>query len=302
MSLKSALDLPVPRNVTALLQHLQRLVGVEGHRQWCGGTIPAQKLAAFIQKMEQRYPICRNTRERSYDRQHGRAVVHLIVYPIGNTTSADSNAATVHDLCSADSPRSAETRSTDGMLLPATIAWWLVSGPGAGGLLDPIMPDAHVSRDAMSSDAHISFGDYVLLYATKKEPNEITDPRTGRTRIVLKDTSRWTFKLNSEVIKQIRTSIDECCNKLDSGPDRNGPRAREGLLSLLEAQRSRPLFSGVRSQILYLHKYARDSWRSRSSGSLLSMTDLLASDLPKMRRVRIWGDPPRCISDLLRLR
>jgi hypothetical protein len=29
------------------------------------------------------------------------------------------------------------------------------------------MPDAHVARDAMHADGHITVGDYVLLYATK---------------------------------------------------------------------------------------------------------------------------------------
>jgi hypothetical protein len=41
------LALRVSRSETALLQLLQLLVGREGHRWWCGGTIAAGKLAGF---------------------------------------------------------------------------------------------------------------------------------------------------------------------------------------------------------------------------------------------------------------
>jgi hypothetical protein len=83
MPLSSVLELRVPRNLTALLQQLQRLVGLEDHRYWCGGIVPVVKLATFTHKMEQRYPLLRNTRERTYDRHQGRAVVHMILYPVG---------------------------------------------------------------------------------------------------------------------------------------------------------------------------------------------------------------------------
>lgn len=76
---QSALDLPIPRSLTALLQHLQRLVGVEGHLRYCAGYCPLPKLAAFVSKMAARYPVTRNARERSYDRKRGLATVHMVV-------------------------------------------------------------------------------------------------------------------------------------------------------------------------------------------------------------------------------
>lgn len=63
MSIRSPLDLLVPRNQTATMQLLQRLVGREDHRYWCGGTIVADKVPRFLEKMAGRYPaILRNTR------------------------------------------------------------------------------------------------------------------------------------------------------------------------------------------------------------------------------------------------
>lgn len=183
MSLLSALDLPVPRNLTALLQHLQRLIGIEGHQQWCGGTIAVDKLPAFVRKMEQRYPIRRTTRERSYDRRRGRAVMHMIVYPLDHArcellrTSADTASSPV-DILAPTQPHDIARDSADG-----TVAWWLVSSTGAGGLLDALMPDAHVSRDAMSATSHITFRDYVLLYASKRELRRVS---TNRARDNLK--------------------------------------------------------------------------------------------------------------------
>src|ERR1700754_920486 len=142
------LSLPVPRSATALMQHLQLLAGREGHRHWCGGVVDAQKFSGFVAKMASRYPICKTTRQRTYDRTRGRAVVHLVAQPI------------------------------DG----ARIVWWLLSDAGVGGLADCSMPDAHVAADAMSADGHIVFGDYVLLYATKREQRTVVDARTGRPK------------------------------------------------------------------------------------------------------------------------
>jgi hypothetical protein len=116
---------------------MQRLVGREQHRYWCGGVISAEKLNAFLHKLEQRYPITRNARERSYDRLRGRAVVHLVMFPIGRT----------------------------GRATEPSIEWWLLSGQGRGGLADPSMPDTHVAKDAHSASGHVVMRDYVLMYA-----------------------------------------------------------------------------------------------------------------------------------------
>jgi hypothetical protein len=306
MSLDSALDLPVPRNLTSLLQHLQRLVGREGHHYWCGGTVPVPKLPAFMHKMEQRYPLLRNTRERSYDRRRGRAVVHMVVYPLGHATDASSVR-----------PDALVARSIERPAGYSNIAWWLVSGPGTGGLLDPSMPDAHVCRDAVTASGHIVIGDYVLAYFTKKEPRRVINRSTGRSRTVLKDTSTWTWKLRADVVRQARAAIDECCARLEYGAEDGPSGGGSGLRGLLATQRSRPLFSGVRSQIIDLHRYARDAWEARratwtaahpelvrqhgaDAGTLRSVSDVIANRLPKMVRLPIYDELPRRVRDLLR--
>jgi hypothetical protein len=278
MQLYSALDLRVPRNLTGLLQHLQRLVGPGEHHHWCGGTIVLAKLPGFVHKMELRYTILRNTRARSYDRLRGRAVVHLVVYPTGAQVPLHHH---------------------------SPISWWLVSSTGTGGLADPSTPDAHVAQDAMDAHAHITIGDYVLLYATKKEPRSIYDAHTGRQRRVLKNISTWTWKLRSEVVREVRALIDESCAKLDIGVEPRLGHEGSGLRGILAAQRTRPLFSGVRNQVLDLHRYARDAWETRraaccpEAGELLPIAEILAHRLPKMIRLPVYDSPPCHVRDLL---
>lgn len=273
------LDLAVPRSATALMQQLQLLVGRERHRIWCGGTIAPGKLAGFAAKINSRYPIGRSTSQRAYDRRRGRAVVHFLAIPHGGS-----------------------------------VAWWLVSDRGAGGLADPAAPDAGVARDAMSAHAHIVYADYVLLYASKREPRAVPDRRSG-TKTIFKQVSSWTWKLRGEVMSELRAGIDTCCARLEYG-DEGGPgRPAWGLRGLLAAQRSRPLFSGVRTQVLELHRYARDAWRPQrsrwlarhpelarrygaSAGALRPIADILTNRLPKMSRVLVYDDPPRTLRSL----
>jgi hypothetical protein len=289
MSAHSPLELLVPRNATAVLQHLQRLVGREGHQRWCGGTIPNSKARHFLAKMADRYPILRNTRERSYDRHRGRAVVHLVMSPLFGTASHTPSPA---------------------------LLWWLLSDEGTGGLADPASPDAHVARDAMSGIGHLQVHDYIFLYATKRQPHSVTDRRTGNVRRIWADTSTWTWKIQKSVLSEIRTSIDSCCEALELGADPSLERVGWGLRGLLAAQRARPLFSGVRNQVITLHQYARDTWAShrpawvaahpqvsqdigRDAGALRSVEDIMLHHLPTMRQLRIYGTPPRSIGDLL---
>jgi hypothetical protein len=316
MPLSSVLDLRVPRNLTALLQHLQRLVGPEDHRFWCGGIVPITKLAAFTRKMEQRYPLLRNTRERTYDRHKGRAVVHMILYPTGTLIRQDSDTRAVRNAGTADLPNATVIGVANRTQVVSGIAWWLVSGPGTGGLDDATMPDTHVAHDAMSKDGHITMGDYVLLYAAKKEPRSIRDPRTGQSRRIFKEVSTWTWKLRSEVFRQVRASIDDCCSNLAYGAEPSASHDGWGILGLLAVQRRRPLFSGVRNQVVDLHRYARDAWAARrqlwlaantaceklhgtDAGALRPIDEILAEHLPKMVRVRVYDDPPCRLIDLL---
>src|SRR5262245_54951567 len=65
MNISSALELPIPRNQTALMQHLLRLVGVEEHLNYCSASCRISKLSTFVEKMADRYPLTRSARQRS---------------------------------------------------------------------------------------------------------------------------------------------------------------------------------------------------------------------------------------------
>jgi len=274
-------DLPVPRNQTALMQHLQMLVGKEGYQTWCGGVVDRTKLPAFITKMAARYPITQTTRQRTYDRSCGRAVVHFVVYPVGDK---------VH--------------------------WWLMSDKGKGGLADPASPDAHVAKDAMSKDGHITFSDYVLLYATKEERRRLPCPKTKGTRVFVKRMSTWTWKMRNDVVKELQRGIEQCCNRLDYGAEGEHGKRPWGLRGLLETMRSRPQFSAVRAQVLQLHREAADLWEAKrslwceghpayvekygtSAGALRSLKEVSQKKLPKKVIMAVYGASPLTLRQLV---
>lgn len=260
------------------MQHLQLLVGREGHRYWCGGTMPTEKLEAFVCKMAERYPITRNIRGRVYDRKRGLAAVHLVVFPL-----------------------------KDG------VAWWLLSSSGKGGLADPAMPDFHVSHDAMESSHHIELEDYVLLYAHKpvshKKPAKtvVTQPPRGL--------STWTWKIRNSTLTELKAGIEREARLLAYGDDGQHDRRAWGLRGLLAYQRQRPLFSGVRNQVIELHRFARDTWEQRrpawkkkypehvhrygeNAGALLPLHTVIWHHLPTMSRIKVFGDTPQRVRAL----
>jgi hypothetical protein len=316
------IDLPLPSNATALMQHLQRLVGVERYRWWCGGMIALQKMPTLLNKFCERYPIGRNARQRTYDRSRGHAAMHLIVYPSTHEpcdwsrtgSVSDEGHDDVHDSCLGTHTRMVPIVHTERMEL----LWWLVSTEGTCGLADPASPDAHVARDAMAAETHLTFRDYVLLYATKKEPRTIRTTRSGHTIAVFKDTSTWTWQMQRPVISELRAQVDRHCARLEYGAESANGRTGWGLRGLLELQRQRPLFAGVRHQVYELHRYAEDSWRDRRkawcaahpdlakrygehAGALRPLKSVTRERLPKMVRLRVYGEDPLRVSELLRL-
>lgn len=303
MSANSPLLIPVPRNFTALLQHLQRLIAHEGHRIWCGGVVPACKLENFIGKMADRYPILRTTRQRTYDRSRGRAIVHLVVYPV------------VQIGCGQWRPwKPPARRDLDGAptglasCRPEHLAWWLLSDGGEGGLGDARSPDAHVAHDAMTAGHHLCAGEYFLVFATKREPRQIDGRR------VWAQTSTWTFKLLPEVVSEVRVGVETCCRELTLGAEPTSDDHGWGLRGLLAAQRMRPLFSGVRTQVIAMHRLADRMWvrgasRERRAtghmggvarvGELRPVSEVIKHELPKMTRIPVYDPVPRTIADLL---
>ena len=276
-----ALLLKVARNLTALMQLLQLLVG-RGCIFWCGGSISPIKLGAFVAKMAARYLITRSVNGRAFDRRKGLATVHFIAFPL-----PDGN-----------------------------VAWWLLSDDGIGGLNDLRAPDAHVTQNAMSSGGHIVFGDYVLHYRHKKDLRTLKDKRTGKAKKILVDISTWTWSMTDRAFNEVRANIERTAAKHDYGDEGIGEAAPKGLRGILFFQRSRPLFSGVREQVLGLHRLARDHWArvrplwlSRhpkyvarygdNAGALRPLNEVIHKFLPKMARIRVYGDEPRRVKDLI---
>ena len=278
----AALQIKIPRNKTVLMQLLQLLV-FRRHYWWCGGIIYAAKLGGFVAKMAVRYPLTRTARGRAYDRSRGLAAMHFVAYPLVN----------------------------------GLVAWWLLSDDGKGGLNDPATPDAHVAKKAMASDGHITFTDYVLHYAHKKSPRHLPDKKTGKDKIVLKNVSTWTWKLSDTALNETKASIERAAANFEYGTEGAHGGRPSGVLGILVFQRSRPLFSGVRNQVIDLHRHAdshwgrvKKKWQGQHSaqclndenraGELRPLKEIVAHHLPKMVRIAVYGDSPKTIGDLVR--
>jgi hypothetical protein len=271
------LNLPYPSGKTTLMQHLQTLV-LRGNAWWVGGISKPEKLVFLVTKLSERYPLTRGERGRTYDRSKGLAAVRLVVYP-----------------------------TTNG------VAWWLLSSDGKGGLADPSSADHKSARHAKAAGGHIEFEDYVLLYAHKKDARTLLDARTGRERKVIKDCSTWTWKLTSSALNEARAALSREVAALNYGDDTCA--APYGLRGFLAFQRRRPLFSGVRTQVLELHREAasewgrvRPAWVGRhtrlaqlygaNAGALRPLSEITSKRLPKMGRFKVFQDKTRTVRTL----
>lgn len=260
--------LAYPRSKTALMQHLQTLV-LRGNSWWVGGIVKPEKFERLMLKMAERYPLTRDERGRAYDRSKGLASAHLVVYPTENG-----------------------------------ICWWVLTSTGRGGLADSASLDHHVARHALAHDGHIRFEDYVMLYAHKKDARILTDARTGKEKKLLKDCSTWTWKITQEAYNGVLAVIEAEVNALSYGDDTCA--APYGLRGTLAYQRRRPLFSGVRTQVLQMHREANSlwglvhkKWLSRytqlaqkygsRAGQLRPLGEITAQHLPKMMRFKVFG-------------
>lgn len=272
----SALDLPFPNSKTALMQHLQTLV-LRGNSYWIGGAMSSHKLELFVKKMAGRYPITRDERGRTYDRSKGLATVHFLAYPMEG----------------------------------GGVTWWALSSDGKGGLNDLSSPDQKVSRHAMARDGHITFGDYVMLYAHKKDARTVKDARTGKEKRVLKDCSTWTWKLTDTAYNTVLASLQKEVNELNYGDDTCA--TPYGVRGVLAYQRKRPLFSGIRTQVLEMHRFADALWgRARNAwigahpwaakqygeeraGRLRPLAEITSLHLPKMMRFKVFTDTAKTL-------
>ncbi len=183
---QNVMDLPVPSGKTALMQHLQTLV-LRGNPWWIGGLVQPQKFEAFALKMAARYPLLREERGRTYDRSKGQAAFHFVAF------------------------------ASQGF-----IAWWILCSDGSGSLIAPGGLDEGSARHAMKADGHITFEDYVLLYAHKKDARTIHDGKTGKEKKVIKNCSTWTWKLRSPVYSELVSDLEKEIGDLRYGDDYSG--------------------------------------------------------------------------------
>lgn len=279
MTSASLYDLRIPGSLTGLLQLLRRYASIEEYSTWVGGKIDAARLPGFLDKMEARYPaLTRSFRSRCSDRQRGLARMQMVLWPIYP-----------------EQPRSERSvlKQLHAKLHPGTPTgwlWWMLSTDGRRGLCDPDSPDAHVSRDAMLAEHHITVDDYVLMYQHKRLVVPI-ETRTGRKRAVMRGTSTWTWSLQASVLREVRAEIDACCLR------------GAGVAGVLEAQRARPLFSGVRNQVIELHRYARQAvgrLNGERNQKLLDLATVLACHLPMMTAPLVYGADVQRVRDLMR--
>jgi hypothetical protein len=168
----------------------------------------------------------------------------------------------------------------------------------------------------MAADGHITFTDYVLHYAHKKSPRYLPNKKTGKDKLVLKDVSTWTWKLSDAAFNEAKASIEQAVSKFQFGVEGTHGERPWGVLGILNCQRSRPLFSGVRTQVIDLHRHAdvhwgrvKKKWKGQHSalllldgsraGELRPLKEIMNHHLPKMARIAVYGDDPRTIGDLL---
>ncbi|MGS1118401.1 hypothetical protein [Castellaniella sp. UC4442_H9] len=147
--------------------------------------------------------------------------------------------------------------------------WVLVSTHGKGGLADEDASDLGVVRDMRLKGQHLTFLHYELLYQEKRLPKV-----SGST---------WTWRIAPARYRELEAQISQVGRERDSG----------SVANLISINGSMPMFGGVRGQIMKLNHEAHKLARKRS-GLTLPFTQL-----PYLRRQRIYEDPPLTLRDWL---
>jgi hypothetical protein len=252
---------------------LIQLFVISAHTFWINGTVKVDRWELFLRKMAGRYLLDRSERMRVYDRQHARASVHLVARP-----------------------------SADGR----KVQWMLLSTEGKGGLLDMEVSPLEKPGNARLAEGRLTWGDYELVYASKKwvETYQAT-ARSGKTkeRRVLRRGSTWTWRITQEAARGVSAAIVDACASMDPFTVRN----------VLEHQATRPLFAGVREQVVQFGQQAREAWRPRHNDWLaqqkpalqviyIEMDQLLKprafKDLYIMTKIKVYGEVPVMVYDL----
>jgi len=252
---------------------LIQLFVISAHTFWIGGTVVIDRWELFLRKMAGRYKLDRSERMRVYDRQHARASVHLVARP-----------------------------SADGR----KVQWMLLSTEGKGGLLDMEVSPLEKPGNARLAEGRLTWGDYELVYASKKwvEAYRAT-ARSGKTkeRRVLRRGSTWTWRITQEAARGVSAAILDACASMDPFTVRN----------VLEHQATRPLFAGVREQVVQFGQQAREAWRPRHNDWLVQQKPALRvtyceidrllkphafKDLYIMTKIKVYDDVPVMVYEL----
>ena len=187
----------IPRNQTALMQHMQRQVS-HGHFFWCADQIPPEKLAGFILKWKH-YGLRADAPARSYRKQCRRASVHLCVSP--------------------------ECRSANTETQP--IGWWMLSTQGKDGLAEGNATPATVI-DCRTSHGHLRYLDYELVQLMKeiKSGSKVKRAVTWTWRLVPERYREWEALLVERAKQRDISGLKQAIDCLRVMPMFSGIRAQ----------------------------------------------------------------------------
>jgi len=166
----------IPRNISAAMQALQRLMA-SGHIYWCAGTVPKNRLVAFIEKWESRGLVLRaDAPKRSYRKKKELANHSLVIAP-------DWREATDSD----------------------PVSWIITGTVGIGSMATMPCPPAPVF-DARRAAGRIDFVGYELALLPKAW--------IDADGLKQKDTT-WTWRLNVARLREWEAYIIELAKQRD---------------------------------------------------------------------------------------
>lgn len=240
----------IPRNQTALMQHMQRQVS-QGHFFWCADRIPREKLARFILKWSH-YALRADAPARAYRKQCGRASVHLCLSPTPRPVEAAA-------LDSGKAAAGAGDTATDAQ----PVAWWMLSTAGKAGLAEGMATPAAVF-DSRTARGRLRYLDYELVQLAKVVKSG------GKSKTV----TTWTWRLTPERYLSWEALLIERAKQRDT----------QGLMQAVDCLRAMPMFSGIRSQVVKLIVEA-----DKMLGKL-GCAPLEVPNLPVMRMIALWDE------------
>lgn len=187
----------LPRNQTALMQHMQRQVS-HGHFFWCADQIPREKLPSFILKWKH-YGLRSDAPARAYRKQCGRASVHFCVSPA--------------------------YRISDVEVRP--IGWWMLSTQGKDGLADEKPTPASVF-DCRTAHGHLRYLDYELVQLVKeiKSAGKVKRIVTWTWRLAPERYRQWEALLIERAKQRDISGLTQAVDCLRAMPMFSGIRAQ----------------------------------------------------------------------------